>query len=321
MKFAACLAALFLLFACAPISAPQGPAIATPVIQGNVFVTRDGLSLPVRRWAPDGAPRAIIIGLHGMNDYSNAFDLPAKVWSKDGILTLAYDQRGFGGAPNPGLWAGSDAMRQDFDDFVAAARIRYPGVPLFALGESMGGAVLLTALAEPSPPKLAGAILVSPAVWSRADMPLSYRAALFLVAHLLPGMTMTGSGLHILASDNIPMLRAFSRDPLVIKKTRADAVFGLVNLMDEGRQAPEHLAPNPPPILLLTGKNDQVIPREPTQGVIDALGSRATVKTYDKGYHMLLRDLDGPARAQDVADWVKSGGRPEGSATERSRSF
>ena len=51
----------------------------------------------------------------------------------------------------------------------------------------MGGAVLLSALAAPQPPAIDGAILVSPAVWSRADMPALYRVALFLVAHLDAG--------------------------------------------------------------------------------------------------------------------------------------
>ena len=43
-----------------------------------------------------GAPKAVIIALHGMSDYSNAFDMPGKVWAKRGITTLAIDQRGFG---------------------------------------------------------------------------------------------------------------------------------------------------------------------------------------------------------------------------------
>ena len=59
-----------------------------------------------------------------------------------------------------------------------------------------------------------------------------------------------------------------------------------------------------PPILLLTGRKDQVIPQDATAGMIAALGSRATVRRYDQGYHMLLRDLEGPAVNQDVADWV-----------------
>ena len=50
-------------------------------------------------------------------------------------------------------------------------------------------------------------------------------------------MTLTGSGLHILPSDNIPMLREFSRDPLVIKETRVDTIKGLVLLMSEALEA------------------------------------------------------------------------------------
>src|SRR3954468_20995607 len=296
--------AALLLAGCAVVSAPRGPQDRPPALADDALITRDGLSLPMRHWDAAGKPRAIIVALHGMNDYSNAFDAPAKLWAKTGITTLAYDQRGFGQGPNPGLWAGADALRQDFRDCLALARARYPGLPVFALGESMGGAVILTALAEPDPLRPDGVVLVSPAVWSRADMPLLYRTALFLGAHLLPGMIVTGNGLKIVVSDNIDMLRALSRDPYVIKKTRVDAVYGLVNLMDEARQAPDHIS-QPPPILYLAGKNDPIIPPASTQAVIAALDGRATAKTYDKGYHMLLRDLEGPAVAQDVADWVR----------------
>jgi alpha-beta hydrolase superfamily lysophospholipase len=272
----------------------------------DTITMRDGTSLPLRRWEAD-APRAMIVALHGMGDYSNAFDSPGKVWAKMGITTLAYGQRGFGAGPNPGLWAGAAVMRDDLHDAVAAAHARYPGIPLFALGESMGGAVLLTALASATPRKLdvAGVILVAPAVWSRGDMPLSYRAALFLAAHLMPGLVLSNSAassvVTIMPSDNIPMLRAMRRDPLVQKNTRTGTLYGLVDLMDEARHA---VPAAPPPILLLTGDRDQVIPKPPTEAVIAALGDKATVKRYPNGYHMLLRDLDGAAVAGDVADWI-----------------
>jgi hypothetical protein len=38
--------------------------------------------------------------------------------------------------------------------------------------------------------------------------------------------------------------------------------------------------------------------------VIAALGRRATVKKYDTGYHMLLRDLNRARPIDDIADWV-----------------
>jgi acylglycerol lipase len=284
----------------------MGNQSMTPQLQGDAFVTRDGLRLPLRHWDAI-QPRAIILALHGMSDYSNAFDEPAKQWTASGITTLAYDQRGFGSGPNPGLWAGSDVMRSDLFDFVAAAKVRYPGLPIFVLGESMGGAVILSALAASDMPPVTGVILVAPAVWARSDMPLSYRVALFLAAHLAPGLILSNSAashvVTIVPSDNVAMLRALGRDPLFQKQTRPDTLYGLVNLMDEARAAPEKIAVSPP-LLLLTGKKDQIIPPAATEGVIAALGPRAAVRRYDNGYHMLLRDLEGPMVNKDVADWV-----------------
>src|SRR5258706_404999 len=58
--------------------------------------------------------------------------------------------------------------------------------------------------------KADGIILVAPAVWSRGDMPLTYRAALFLAAHLLPGMILSNTAasrvVKIVPSDNVEML-------------------------------------------------------------------------------------------------------------------
>lgn len=299
------LAALVLcviLAACAPVTAPLGLQAAAPVVADGVYTTRDGLSLPLRQWTAS-EPHAVIVALHGMNDYSNAFDMPASSWAKRGITTYAYDQRGFGRAPHIGLWPGSEVMQCDLTDFVAAVKNRHPATPIFVLGESMGGAVVLISFAAKNPPPADGIILVAPAVWSRADMPLHYRMALWLTAHLAPGMTVTGKGLKIWPSDNIEMLRKFSRDPLVIKGTRSDAVWGLANLMDDARLAAGHLN-NPPPILLLYGEKDQIIPRAPTEAVAKTLGTAATVHVYPKGYHMLLRDLNGPEAWNDVEAWI-----------------
>jgi len=295
-----------LLCACAPVTAPPGLESVTPAIDSDAFVTRDGLHLPLRQWDAK-KPRAIIVALHGMSDYSNAFDMPATWWAAHGITTYAYDQRGFGRAPNTGLWPGGKALRQDLSDCVEAVKARHPGVPVFALGESMGGAVLLSALAGPDAPRVDGVILVAPAVWARDDMPVLYRAALWVTAHTMPWLHVSGEGLKIWPSDNIEMLRKLSRDPLFQKQTRADAVWGLVNLMDAGRKAPEimnrdHVAT--PPILFLYGAKDQIIPREPTEAVAKELGARAEVQVDPDGYHMLLRDLDGSKLWRDVSDWI-----------------
>jgi alpha-beta hydrolase superfamily lysophospholipase len=291
------------LAACAPALAPHGGEAAAPMVVQDAFVTRDGLRLPLRHWNAEH-PRAIIVALHGMSDYSEAFDLPGPWWAAHGITTYAYDQRGFGLSPNRGLWGGSDVMRQDLDDFVDAMHAKYPGLPVYALGESMGGSAVLSSLATARPPRVDGAILVAPAVWSREDMQLSYRVALWTAAHFLPWLNVSGEGLHIVACDNIEVLRKLSRDPVYQHSARADQVYGLVNLMDQARHAPEHLN-DPPPILFLYGAHDQVIPKESTQATIAELGSKAEVYEDPNGYHMLLRDLDGETQWALIANWIE----------------
>jgi alpha-beta hydrolase superfamily lysophospholipase len=260
------------------------------------------LKLPLRHWDAD-KPKAVIVALHGMSDYSEAFEMPGPWWAARGIEVYAYDQRGFGHAPDPMLWAGADVMRSDLDDFVEAARTKYPGVPVYAMGESMGGAVVLSSLASENPPHVDGVILVAPAVWSRSDMPLSYRVALWIGAHTLPWVHLSANGLDIWPTDNIPVLRKLSRDPVFQHDARIDQVYGLADLMDQAHSAPQRMTANPP-ILFLYGDMDQVIPAKPTGAVIAALGNRATVNEYPKGYHMLLRDLEGETVWKDVAGWI-----------------
>ena len=73
----------------------------------------DGAELPLRSWLPQaGPPDAVLVALHGFNDYSNFFDGPGRWLAGRGIASYAYDQRGFGGAPHRGLWAGTEALAE-----------------------------------------------------------------------------------------------------------------------------------------------------------------------------------------------------------------
>jgi acylglycerol lipase len=303
------LSLLAMTAACAPRIAAEGPVVRMPAIEhgdgtgvaADRYVTRDGLRLGLMHWDAK-EPFAVIVALHGMSDYSNAFALPAPWWAEHGISTYAYDQRSFGRSPEPGIWPGNATLRRDLSDFVETVKTRHPGLPVYVLGESMGGAVAMTAFASDAPPKADGLILVAPAVWSRRTMPLSYRLALWATSHTFRWWAVSGSGLKIMPSDNIPMLIAIGRDPLFQKRARTDAINGLVSLMDEAYQSPARL--NKVPLMVLYGGNDQIIPKVPTDQVVGRLGSNATVKRYPQGYHMILRDLDGGTRWADVALWV-----------------
>jgi alpha-beta hydrolase superfamily lysophospholipase len=301
-----------LVVACVPRMEPAGPAVMAPRFDGDRLVMADGAELPLRSWRPAGAPRAVVIALHGMNDYSNAFDAAGKQLADAGIAVYAYDQRGFGQSPHVGKWAGIETMSGDLKTAREVIGARHPGLPVYLLGESMGGAVATVARTSPDPVAADGLILVAPAVWGRASMNVLEKVALFLAAHTIPWAQLSAEGLKITPSDNVEMLRALSRDPLVLKKTRADAVWGLVDLMDAAYDRARLLHG---PVLMLYGKHDEIIPKEPSFDVMRALRPNgARFAYYDKGYHMLLRDLQGPVVVRDIAAWIanRDGTLPSG---------
>jgi alpha-beta hydrolase superfamily lysophospholipase len=300
---AAALGALFALAGCTPAIHPMGPAVAPPALSDPAIVAPDGAALPLRRWLPEGAPEAVILALHGFNDYSNAFDGPGAFWAARGLATYAYDQRGFGAAPDRGRWPGEETLIADLKTAVGLLRARHPGAPLFLLGESMGGAIAMTALAGADPPRVDGAILVAPAVWGRNFMTAVPRAGLWFFAHTIPWFTLTGQGLRIVATDNRELARQLALDPLVIKETRIGTIWGLVDLMDDAFDAAPRLNGR---LLVLYGDNDEIVPDGPVYAMLRRVPDAAELKAavYPDGYHMLLRDLNAEARLEDIAAWI-----------------
>lgn len=305
---------VLLLAACAtPGVYPRGPAIEAPSMTNSAFIMPDGARLPLREWAPpeapnDPPPKAIIIGVHGMNDYSNAFAMPGTWLAKHDILTVAYDQRGFGEAPHIGKWAGSKTMVKDLADVTNLVKARYPQTPVYLMGVSMGGAVILAAAGAHQLPPVDGVVLAAPAVWGWQAMNIAYKLVLWTGAHIMPGKTLTGQRLQIWPSDNIEMLRAMSRDPLVIKKTQIGTVYGLVGLMDRGYDGAKSLHV---PTLLLYGKKDQIVPKVPVMTVAREIPGPLRMIYYFNGYHMLERDLDAPKTVwPDIDAWIADHNAP-----------
>jgi acylglycerol lipase len=310
------LALLVTLTACAPQFFPGGERTAAPSIDGQALTTSDSSRLPLRRWpTKDGSVEAVVIALHGFNDYSRAFEGPASWWAKSGLTVYAYDQRGFGEGPHPGHWSSTQTLAADLDDAVRAVQNTHPGKPVFLLGSSMGAAVILSALgSRPGSPQMdetrnsiKGVILVGPAVWGHSTMNPLLRFLMWLGAHTVPANHLTGEGFRVKPSDNTPMLRALGRDPLIIKSTRTDTLYGLVQLMGEALDGARHLTH---PALVLAAADDQLIPGHAHQELLGALRNERTEATYPNGFHMLLRDLQAKIVWQDVLSWIRDRNTP-----------
>jgi acylglycerol lipase len=283
-------------------------------LEVEAAIMADGYCLPVRRWGNPEHPQALVLALHGFNDYSNAFANLGPYLATHGILTYSYDQRGFGNTAQRGRWAGGARMIADLQMLTRLLRERYPETPLFLLGESMGGAEIMAAAALDD--RADGIVLVAPAVWSRDTMSPIQNLVLKVAVHTVPWLELTGTGIEIRPSDNLDMLHAYSADPLVIKGTRVDALWGVTNVMDRAMaQAAELLEP----ALLLYGEHDQIIPKDAFCTLLDRIpadNQGIRILLYRNGWHMLTRDLQGERVMEDIAAWLTDRNAPLPSGEE-----
>ena len=303
------------LAACAPARQSVGPAVTSWELNKTVLVTADGVRLPYRSWAPRGRPKAVIIALHGLNDHSRTFEEAAEAWQRDGFTTYAYDQRGFGGAPKRGLWPGADTLIADLKAMTRLVRKRHPNTPVYLLGVSMGGGVVLGALDDPDLTPVDGAILLAPAVVGRELIPGYLRVAGWIAAHTLPSVHLTSNDLKRVPTDNEAFMRQMSRDPRIIKYLRVDSLYGVTNLMDEALAAAPKVRV---PVLLLYGEKDQIIPKQPIEVAIKRLPPKLRrVAIYREGWHLLLNDKQANVVYRDIATWMTDKRAPLPSGADR----
>ena len=297
----------------APPPGFTGPRIEDPVLAGTpgAFIVDDAARLPFLRWGPQAADM-VIVALHGMNDYSAAFHLAGPAWADRGIATYAYDQRGFGGAPGRGLWAGETRMTQDLRTVVALVRARHPEATVAVIGESMGGAVAISAFASDVPPSADCVILLAPAVWGWSSQSLPNRLSLRIAAGLFGDRAVEPPDWavrEIRATDNLIQLVRNGTDPVFIRNTRFDTLSGLVDLRES---AARNLVRMQVPTLLMYGARDDIIEPRPMRRALGRSGVPANLQTawYAQGYHLLNRDLQAATVFRDVEAWLRQPDQP-----------
>ncbi|MBA3049530.1 MAG: lysophospholipase [Alphaproteobacteria bacterium] len=313
----AALFAVLALTACATpaIQAPMTPpsGFAGAALESRALLMDDGARLPLARWTPDnGEPWAVIVALHGMNDSRASFRLAGPWWAERGIETWAFDQRGFGGAPGRGVWAGQARMAEDLRTAVALARARHPRAVIAVAGESMGGAVTIAAFASDRPPDADRVILLAPAVWGWSAQGPVNSAGLWIAARAMGDRAVDAPEWAIRdhpASDNRLELFRNGRDPNSILSTRFDALYGLVDLMET---ASMRLGDVRTPTLLLYGAHDNVIQTDPMRRALERAGERPGLRTayYPDGWHILNRDLQAQTVYRDVEAWLRDAAAP-----------
>lgn len=270
-------------------------------VRRGFFEGRRHYRLPYRLWLPE-SPRAAVVLLHGAFDYGGAFDALSPVFAARGFATLAYDQRGFGETKTRGRWGGARTMARDIATAVALLKARAPGVPVFILGESMGGALAVRAAAQGMVPGVSGLVLVAPgalactlrrtayAVIARVLRALGSRAEFF--AQRIRGDDLSSEAtIRLLA------------DPLVLRRVSPSIISGLVSA---GATAVD-LAPRVRiPSLTLIGSREDISTVACVRKLHTRLGGNADWAEFAGGPHLLLHWQESARVLERIFDWLEA---------------
>lgn len=139
--------------------------------------------LYAEQFVPSGTPKGVVVVTHGYAEHSGRYRELAHVITRAGWAVLSYDVRGHGKSPGTrGYIDRFAAYLEDLAAMQAAARALAPGdAPLVLLGHSHGALITLRALCDAHPPDVKAAIISSPYLALRLQVP-AYKKLLARVA-------------------------------------------------------------------------------------------------------------------------------------------
>ena len=110
------------------------------------FLSADGqTAVRAIEWQPTGEPAAIFQLTHGMIEHIDRYDGLGKYLSDNGFYVVGHDHLGHGGTAKTsedyGYFAdkkGDEMLLADMHELRRIAKEKYPALPHFMLGHSMG---------------------------------------------------------------------------------------------------------------------------------------------------------------------------------------
>jgi alpha-beta hydrolase superfamily lysophospholipase len=263
-----------------------------------------GLPLYYQTWQPlNVRPRAVLVNLHGLGDHSSLYPSIAGYFPARGIAVYAYDMRGNGRSPGQRAYVGHwEEYRGDLHAFVAKVRALEGMLPIFLLGNSLGGLVVLE-YALHNPDHLAGVIAAAPAL-GKVGVPSYLMALGRVMSRIWPRFSLE------VGMD----LSGLARDPAVVHTVLADPLFhrrGTARLSTEVTAAIERVHARAGelsvPLLILHGSADRMVPPDGSREFFSKVrAADRELREYPGAYHGLFADVDHQEVLGDLERWIEN---------------
>ncbi len=285
--------------------APAKPLDDATVDRDERFLdAHDDQKLFLQSWLPaDASPhRGIVALMHGYGEHSSRYQHVAGALVHAGFGVIAVDARGHGRSTGKrGHIDAFDDYVRDFDATVAHATRRWPELPVFALGHSNGGLIVLHhALAFPE--SIAGYAVTSPFLGFAVDVKPTKAAFGHVMSRVWPSFSVPNDVDPSVLSHDERVVEKYRRDPLVLRTTTG-------RWYTETRRAQKRLLERAGeierPCLFLVAGTDELADPASSEEVFDRLGAKhREMDVFPNLRHELLNEPSWSDHIERIADWL-----------------
>lgn len=267
------------------------------------FTGSGGCSIYYQGWAPEAAPRALLLVSHGLGEHSARYQSLARHFVGHDYAVAALDHNGHGYSE------GIPGFVPTFDDYVADLGLfheilveRYPEVPIILLGHSMGGLVAGRYLLR-AQERFVGAVLSGAAVRTGQQPGPTTLLLIRLLAMLTPRLGLTALDPAGVSRDP-EVVRKYVEDPQVLHGKLSARLLSefFASMAQLEREAGDLKLP----LLILHGGEDRMVSPEGSKFLYEtARSDDKTLKVYPGLYHEIFNEPERDEILADVLNWCE----------------
>ena len=277
--------------------------VVTEMSEESTYQGFDGTTMLLRIWKPEGEPKAVVLGLHGLGSHSGRLGYMADRFTEQGYIFYAPDMRGFGTYPGKkGHVESFDEYTEDMESLVAYLKLLHHEKKLFLWGHSLGANFAIQYVLK-HPDEVEGIMIPAPAVSERLKVSSATRKIGAFFSKLNVKMYLDNGLDYELISRNPEIVKDNREDPLRFDKaTPRFAIEGLKRSQELFDSAGKITVP----VLLQQSGEDLILIPERNKEFFDNIGSEdKTWKLYPGLYHEPFHEEGGEEVFADMFSWLE----------------
>jgi len=275
------------------------------MIEHNQFswTTKSQEKIYAYSWPIEEEPKAVICLVHGLGEHLHRYEHFAAYFNNQGYVVIAFDNVGHGRSGGKrGHVANYQIHMDNIKELLDEAEKRYPLLPKFLYGHSMGGNFVLN-YGLKNNPSIAGLITTGAFITlDKRPSPLLMNFVK-IIRYVLPSLLQANDLNPDHVSSDPKVVAKYVNDPLVHDKISTNAA---VELFDAADWLAGYQGEVETPYLLMHGAVDSLTSPNGSRLLSNNLNGDVTHKEWEGMYHEIHNEPDQEKVFDYTIGWIES---------------